>query len=123
MVRGHESVAKVARNAETIFVPHVVMAELKYGFGFGTRREENERLLSRFVASRKVRILLPDNATTEYFVNIALYARRQGVQLSSHDIWIAALAEQWDATLLTFDRDFKHLGYKNLELQFERSQN
>ncbi len=41
---------------------------------------------------------------------------KKGVQLSSHDIWIAALAEQWEATLVSFDNDFKHLAYKDLKL-------
>jgi len=116
LLRGHKDVAEVLKSATEILVPHVVIAELQYGFCLGSKRPENEKLLSRFIASKKVRTLLADNATTDYFVNIAVFARKKGVQLSSHDIWIAALAEQWGATLVTFDKDFKHLQYKDLEL-------
>jgi predicted nucleic acid-binding protein len=71
----------------------------------------------RFASSKKVHILLPDNATTSYFVDIAVFACKKGIQLSSHDIWIAALAEQWNATLVTFDNDFGHLAHKDLRLR------
>ncbi len=119
LLKGHKVIASTLRNAEIVFLPNVVVAELRYGFKLGGRQEENEKLLSRFIANKKIRVVLPDNATTDYFVNIAVYARKKGVQLSTHDIWIAALAEQWDATLITFDNDFKHLDYKDIKLQLE----
>jgi predicted nucleic acid-binding protein len=117
LLRGHKKVAGLTKAAEAILIPNVVMAELAYGFRLGTRQAENEQLLNRFVANKKVQVLLPDNATTDYFVTIAVFARRAGVQLSSHDLWIAALAEQWDAALITFDNDFKHLDYEGLKFQ------
>ncbi|HEY1645664.1 MAG TPA: PIN domain-containing protein [Candidatus Saccharimonadales bacterium] len=116
LVRGHPKVAEVVKEATTILIPNVTIAELNYGFRLGSRQLENEKLLSKFLANRRVTVLLPDNATTDYFVNIAVYARKKGIQLSTHDIWIAALSEQWEATLVTFDNDFKHLGYKDLKL-------
>ena len=119
LLKGHPKIAEITKSAEVIFIPNVVMAELGYGFRLGSRQAENEQLLNRFVANKRVHVLLPDNATTYYFVSIAVFARKKGVQLSSHDMWIAALAEQSDATLVTFDNDFKHLGYKNLRLQME----
>jgi predicted nucleic acid-binding protein len=119
LLKGHKVVANILKDAETVFMPNVVIAELRYGFRLGTKQEENERLLTRFVANKKISVILPDNATTDYFVNIAIFARKKGVQLSTHDIWIAALTEQWDATLVTFDNDFKHLDYKDIKLNLE----
>lgn len=119
LLKGHKVVANTLKNAETILLPSVVIAELRYGFALGTKREENEKLLSRFIANKKIRVILPDNATTNYFVNIAVLARKKGVQLSTHDLWIAALTEQWDVTLITFDNDFNHLDYNGIKLQLE----
>ncbi len=119
MLKGDKAVADILNTAETVFLPNFVIAELKYGFRLGTRQVENEQLLSRFVANKKIRVVLPDNATTDYFTNIAVFARKKGVQLSAHDLWIAALAEQWDVALVTFDKDFEHLGYKHLKLHLE----
>lgn len=116
LLRGNKKVAQILQKADEILLPNVVIAELQYGFRLGSKQFENEKLLSRFTASNKVRVLLPDNATTNYFVDIAEFGHKKGVRLSSHDIWIAALTEQWDATLVTFDNDFKHLNYKNLKL-------
>lgn len=119
LLTGHKGVADALKNAETVLLPNIVLAELKYGFRLGSRQEENEKLLSRFTANKRIQVILPDNATTEYFVNIAIFARKKGVQLSTHDLWIAALTEQWDAALITFDNDFRHLGYKDMRLQVE----
>ena len=117
LLKGHAEVAAILRKADKILLPHVVIAELQYGFALGSRRSENEKLLARFLANKKVHALLPDNATTAYFVALAVYARKKGVQLSTHDLWIAALSEQWDAELVSFDNDFKHLAYKTLNLK------
>ena len=116
LLKGHRKVAKILKSASEIYIPNVVVAELQYGFHLGSKQAENEKLLSRFVANKKIHILLADNATTNYFVDIAVFARHKGVQLSSHDIWIAALAEQWEATLVSFDNDFQHLAHKDLKL-------
>jgi tRNA(fMet)-specific endonuclease VapC len=116
LLRGHKTVADILKQADEIYIPNVVVAELRYGFELGSKKIDNEKLLAKFLAANKVRVLLPDNATTTYFVNIAVLARKQGFQLSTHDMWIAALSEQWDAALVSFDNDFKHLGYKELRL-------
>jgi tRNA(fMet)-specific endonuclease VapC len=116
LLRGHKRVGEIVKNADELYIPNVVVAELEYGFRLGNRQPENEKLLTRFVSNKKVHVLLPDNATTVYFVNIAIVAHKKGVQLSSHDIWIAALAEQWDIILVSFDKDFEHLSYENLQL-------
>lgn len=116
LLRGNTLVAEILQSATEVYIPHVVIAELQYGFRLGSRQHENEKLLSRFLASKKIRILLADNATTDYFVNIAVFAHKKGVKLSSHDIWIAALTEQWGAVLMTFDKDFIHLSYEHLQL-------
>ena len=120
LLRGQKKIAKILQNATEILMPHVVIAELRYGFCLGSRQAENEKLLNRFIASKKVRILLPDNATTDYFVNIAVSAHKKGIRLSMHDMWIAALSEQWGATLVTHDRDFTHLNYEGLDLWREK---
>jgi tRNA(fMet)-specific endonuclease VapC len=114
--RGNKDMASLVNNASTIFLPSVVIAELRYGFRLGTKLDDNEKLLSRFAATKKVNVLLPDNATTDYFVQIAVFAHKKGVKLSTHDMWIAALAEQWEASLVSFDNDFKHLAYPGVKL-------
>ncbi len=49
------------------------------------------------------------------------YGFQLSVQLSSHNLWIAALAEQWQVTLVSFDKDFKHLAHTDLMLWSSRN--
>ncbi len=122
LLRGRKEIAMLLNDTEGILLPNVVIAELQYGFQIGSKHSENEKILSKFLANKKVHALLPDNATTGYFVSIAVFARKKGIQLSSHDIWIAALTEQWDATLISSDKDFVHLNYDSLKLySFEQA--
>ncbi len=118
LLRGRKEVAELLNNTENILLPNVVIAELQYGFRLGSRHSENEKILSKFLANKKVHAILPDNATTGYFVNIAILARKKGIQLSTHDVWIASLTEQWDATLVSSDKDFVHLNNDSLKLYF-----
>ena len=115
--RGQLQMAAYLQQAEAILLPGMVVAELRYGFALGKRNSENERLLNRFIADEKVHLLLADTKTINGFVHIATFAHRKGVSLSQHDIWIASMSVQWDATLVTFDKDFEHLGYKKLKLR------
>jgi tRNA(fMet)-specific endonuclease VapC len=109
LVRGHDGMALLVKSAEEIFMPQFSVAELRYGFALGDRQKINEKLLARFLTSPKVRQVSASNATTENYVDIAVYVRKNGKQLSHHDVWIAALAVQYNATLVTFDQDFKYL--------------
>ncbi len=107
--RGGRRVADLVLNSEQILLPSFVEAELRFGFAFGSKELENNKLLDRFIASSKVRLVLPDKATTLVFTELAKLARQSGVQLSSHDLWIAALAKQFNASLVTYDKDFANL--------------
>ena len=78
LLRGNERVAETLNGATEILIPSVVVAELRCGFVLDTKRHENGKLLNRFVANKKAHVLLPDNATTEYFVNIAVLAQKKG---------------------------------------------
>jgi len=44
LLRGHKDVAEVLKSATEILVPHVVIAELQYGFCLGSKRPENEQI-------------------------------------------------------------------------------
>ena len=50
--------------AETVFLPFVVLAELRAGFGLGRRGRENEAVLQRSLMKPGVEVLWPTEATT-----------------------------------------------------------
>lgn len=107
--RGQVDMAKLVIEADEILLPQVCVAELRYGFAIGSRQLENEKLLVRFLSSAKVRQVFPNDLTTDHYIEQAVHMRKNGKQLSHHDLWIAALAEQHEATLVTFDEDFNYV--------------
>jgi tRNA(fMet)-specific endonuclease VapC len=97
------------QRARTLFIPFIVLAELRAGFLCGTLSRQNERILTRFLNSERVRILFPDEDTTHHFARIFAQLRKQGTPIPINDIWIAALAVQHDLILFSNDAHFDAL--------------
>jgi tRNA(fMet)-specific endonuclease VapC len=108
-VRGDSRVVEILRTAERILVPLPVLAELRYGFLYGSKPPENERRLLRFINSPRVEVLLPDEQTAHEYARVALQLRRQGSPIPINDVWIAALVIQHGLTLYARDKHFDHL--------------
>jgi predicted nucleic acid-binding protein len=99
-------------------MPQPTITELKSGFVFGSRQQENEAQLARFISSNKVISTYPNEVTTEYYVALYSHARQHGRQLSHNDLWIAALSAQYGATLITYDHDFDGLSdFQGLQIK------
>jgi tRNA(fMet)-specific endonuclease VapC len=97
------------RAADRIFMPLVVLAELRAGFACGSRQETNERNLTKFLGSPRVEVLFPDEGTTHQYARIFAQLRKQGTPIPTNDLWIAALALQFDLQLFARDRHFQRL--------------
>ena len=68
--RGNEDVVRVIQEAERVFLPLMVLAELHAGFLCGTRSQENEATLTRFLNSPRVEVLYPEEQTTHYYARL-----------------------------------------------------
>lgn len=89
--------------AEKVYLPFVTLAELRAGFLCGTVARRNEGTLVRFLNRPRVSVLYPDEQTTHHYARLFLQLRTQGTPIPTNDIWVAALAVQYD--LLLFSRD------------------
>jgi tRNA(fMet)-specific endonuclease VapC len=107
--RGEPDVIEPIARAEMIYLPFVVLGELRAGFHIGSRAKQNERNLVRFLNSPRVRLLLPDEQNTHHYANVFAQLRRQGTPIPTNDIWIVALVLQHDLLLLARDSHFDHL--------------
>ncbi len=103
-----EVVYALAQDTYVLF-PTITMGELLYGFANGSLRETNEQNLEQFIAQEFVSVIGPTSETAKQYAEIASYARSRGRALSQNDLWIAALAKQHKATLVTYDKDFSHV--------------
>jgi len=100
---------EAVRQAEKIFMPFVVLGELRSGFQSGTKGLQNERVLIRFLNSSRVETLFPDEDTTHHYARLFQQLRKQGTPVPINDLWLAALVLQHDLQLLTRDRHFDHI--------------
>ena len=109
LCRGVSETASIVATAEAVFVPFVVVAELRAGFAMGRRAAENERVLQRFLLKDGVSVLFADDQTTHHYAAAFRQLRRQGTPIPTNDLWIGALVLQHGLVLHARDRHFDHL--------------
>ena len=97
------------QTAEHIFLPFVVLAELRAGFLCGSQARQNESVLNRFLNRSRVTILYAAEATTRHYAQLFFQLRSQGTPIPTNDIWIAALVVEHNLTLFSRDHHFDHL--------------
>lgn len=107
--RGDAEVVAVLERAEAVYLPFVVVGELRAGFVMGTKGPKNERTLRRFQMRPGVSLLLPDEQTTHHYAAVYRQLRVQGTPIPTNDLWIAALVLQHDLALYARDHHFDHL--------------
>lgn len=108
-LRGVEGRVGIVRRATQIYLPLIVVGELRAGFAAGSREAENLTGLRHFLASPRVSVLSPDEVTTEHYARVFLQLRKQGTTIPTNDLWIAALALQHGVQLCTSDSHFRHV--------------
>lgn len=108
-IRGDEQITLLAETSNAVFLPFVVIAELRYGFLRTPRGRQEERLLAAFLAKPQVAVLMPDDTTTRHYAAIRQQLALAGKPIPTSDIWIAALVVQHALTLCTRDAHFDAL--------------
>jgi tRNA(fMet)-specific endonuclease VapC len=109
LTRGAPEIVEVVEHAEAVFLPFVVVAELRAGFAVGKRGAENERVLRRFIAKPAVKVLFADEQTTHHYAALFRQLRQQRTPIPTNDLWIAALVVQHGLALCARDRHFAAL--------------
>lgn len=101
------SVKNHLSHADAVFVPSIALGELYYGARKSSRIPENLAKIDSFVA--KTPVLVSDLETAKKYGIIKDELRKKGRPLPENDIWIAALALQYDLVLLTRDAHFQQI--------------
>ena len=109
LIRGEPETLRLASEADQLFLAFISLADLHAGFRIGSKRADNEKRLKQFLTRPGVGVLYPDEQTVNIYADMKAQLRRQGTPIPDHDIWIAALALQYQLTLCTHDRHFDHL--------------
>lgn len=90
--------------ATDVFIPAIAIGELYFGAYNSSRVEDNRRAVAAFAAQRA--ILNIDAQTADVYGLIKQTLRVKGRPIPENDIWIAALAVQYNLTVITNDDHF-----------------
>jgi tRNA(fMet)-specific endonuclease VapC len=109
LMRGDKAIAQLLGKADIVYLPVIVLGELKRGFYNGNRVKQNTTTLDNFSQEPRTKTLDITNETAEQYGQLAAYLKQQGTPIPTNDIWIAALCVQYGLPLLTRDSDFRYL--------------
>lgn len=106
---GFEDAVDKVQLAERVYVPAIVLGEMRAGFTSGSKAAANETRLTQFLGSKRVVLLPVDAATSYHYARVFAGLRKRGTPIPQNDLWIAALAFQHSLPLYTRDLHFQKL--------------
>jgi predicted nucleic acid-binding protein len=109
LFQGDAALAAFLGACDEVWIPFVVLAEMKAGFYGGARQAHNEALLANLLARETVSILFAGRETTEQYARLFVQLKRAGTPVPDNDLWIAAVVIEHDLALVTRDRHFDKL--------------
>jgi tRNA(fMet)-specific endonuclease VapC len=109
LFQGDAELADRLGECDEVWLPLIVLAEIKAGFYGGSQQHRNEKLLQSFLAQPTVGVLLPERETAEHYARLFVQLKRAGTPIPDNDLWIAALALQHDLKLITRDHHFERV--------------
>lgn len=109
LFRGDDELAERLSRCEEIWIPLVVLGEIKAGFYGGTKQRQNEILLHKLLMKATVGVLFPSRETVDHYARLFVQLKRAGTPIPDNDLWIAALVLEHNLLLLTRDRHFEHI--------------
>lgn len=101
---GDPALGKVLSDAELHHLPAIVIGEYRFGLLGSRDRQELGRMLQ--VLLRESLVLPIDEETAEAYSEVRDELRRKGRPIPENDIWIAALARQYDLPVVSRDGHF-----------------
>ena len=106
LCRGNLAVVETIERADEVWLPFVVLGELRAGFAVGSQGSRNEAILRRFLLKPRVGVLYADEQTTHHYASLYRQLRKQGTPIPTNDMWIAALVLQHSLVLFARDAHF-----------------
>ena len=109
LAQGDPATVRLIRRADELLMSVVVIGELRYGFRFWARLEENESMLLEFLTRPFVAAIPVTEVTADRYARIANSLRRRGSLIPQNDMWIAAQSMEHGADLCSFDSHFENV--------------
>jgi tRNA(fMet)-specific endonuclease VapC len=109
LFQGDAALAEWLGGCDEVWIPLMVLGEIKAGFLGGMQQHRNESLLRKLLAKPTVGVLLPSRETADHYARLFVQLKRAGTPVPDNDLWIAALALEHDLILITRDRHFQRI--------------
>ncbi len=104
---GNSLVCGLVENADTLFLPAVVLGELTYGALNSAQPQKNKQTVYKFLAQT---LLIPvDESIAVRYAKTRLALKKKGCPIPENDLWIAASCLEFDVLLLSADAHFKKI--------------
>lgn len=101
------SVLAIASQAAECFLPSIVLGELLYGAQHSSNVRKNLARIDAFC--KTVPVLSCDETTAAEYGRIKNQLRTKGRPIPENDIWISAVAAQYQLGLLSNNEHFDHV--------------
>lgn len=106
---GDQEVAAVISSAEKVWIPAVVLGEVRLGMADTHRGRAARQALDDLLNESYVDVLGVTEETADFFVTVMRYLKEQGTPIPTNDVWIAAGVLETGAVLLSRDRHFSNI--------------
>ncbi len=107
--RGNRQVQEILESADEIVIPTIVLGELYTGFALGNREQANLKELNQFLHMPDVVVAPVDSAVAERYGALVKALKAQGTPIPTNDIWIASVAMETGARLMSLDSHFQRI--------------
>lgn len=106
MQRDQPAMIRIAAASE-VFVSIVTVGELYFGALKSKRQAENIQAVDEIIG--RIAVLDCNTDTAQTYAGIKFQLQSKGKPIPENDLWIAALARQYDLVLLTRDKHFQNI--------------
>jgi len=104
LLAANERSVELFDQADYIYIPVIVVGELRYGAENSSRKQTNLDIFNDFISQYEV--LDVDLSVAREYGEIKAQLKSIGMTIPENDIWIAAIAKANACSLLTFDSHF-----------------
>lgn len=111
---GEKSVNEKIDAANKIFIPIIVVGELFFGAAKSSKKSDNIKKIKEFVKGSIIIEFGVKTAEIQGLIKKGL--RKKGNPIPENDIWIAAIAQNYNYTLVTRDKHFVNVEGIDVEL-------
>lgn len=99
LFKGNPSVTSSLENHQSVNIPFAVLGEIYLGAYRSSNSKKHLKQINDFL--KKCNVLIADNETANYYALIKTELLNKGKPIPENDIWIAAVAKQYELKLIT----------------------